>query len=56
MTTAQITEEALIPEEVARQIVLPVGHADEKGLWDAYKWLRNNMPVGKAVVEGFDPL
>jgi cytochrome P450 len=56
VTTAQITDSALIPEEVARQIVLPAGHADEAALWDAYKWLRLNMPVGKAVVDGFDPL
>lgn len=56
MTTAQITDSALIPEEIARQIVLPEGHADEKALWEAYKWLRLNMPVGKAVVDGFDPI
>jgi cytochrome P450 len=56
VTAAQITEPALIPEEIARQIVLPAGHGDESALWDAYKWLRLNMPVGKAVVEGFEPL
>lgn len=56
MTTAQTTDSALIPDEIARQIVLPAGHADEAALWDAYKWLRNNLPVGQAVVEGFDPL
>jgi cytochrome P450 len=56
VTTAQIAESALIPEHVARQIVLPEGHADETALWDAYKWLRLNMPVGKALVEGFKPV
>ncbi|MDT5317326.1 MAG: hypothetical protein QOE74_6346 [Mycobacterium sp.] len=56
VTTAQITDSALVPDEIARQIVLPAGHADETALWDAYKWLRLNMPVGKAIVDGFDPL
>jgi cytochrome P450 len=56
VTTAQITDSAIVPDEIARQIVLPEGHADEKGLWNAYKWLRLNMPVGKAIVDGFDDL
>lgn len=56
MTTTQITDSALIPDEIARQIVLPEGHRDEAALWAAYKWLRNNMPVGQAVVAGFDPV
>jgi cytochrome P450 len=56
VTTAEITDSAIIPDDIARQIVLPAGHADEAALWAAYKWLRNNLPVGQAVVEGFDPL
>jgi len=56
MTTAQPTESALHPNEIARRIVLPEGHADLTALHDAYKWLRNNAPLAKAVVDGWDPI
>src|SRR5271154_953184 len=56
MTTAQQAEPAVLPEKIARQLVLPEGHADLAALFDAYKWMRNNMPVAKAVVEGYDPI
>src|ERR1700691_5276487 len=47
-TTAQQAEPAVLPEKIARQLVLPEGHADLSALFDAYKWMRNNMPVAKA--------
>src|SRR5271156_3709616 len=56
MTTAQQAEPAVLPEKIARQLVLPEGHADLAALYNAYKWMRNNMPVAKAVVEGYDPI
>jgi cytochrome P450 len=56
MTATQHTESAIAPDEIARQIVLPEGHGDLTALFDAYKWLRNNMPVAKAIVEGYDPI
>ena len=56
MTTAEHTEAAIIPDEIARQIVLPEGHGDLAALHEAYKWVRNNAPLAKAVVEGYDPL
>lgn len=56
MTTTQETASAVAPDEVARGIVLPEGHADLTALHEAYKWLRDNMPVAKAVVEGYDPI
>jgi cytochrome P450 len=56
MTTAQQAEPAVLPEKIARQLVLPEGHADLSALYDAYKWMRDNMPVAKAVVEGYDPV
>src|SRR5258705_13712746 len=56
MTTAEHTEAATIPDEIARQIVLPEGHGDLAALHEAYKWVRNNAPLAKAVVEGYDPL
>jgi cytochrome P450 len=56
MTTAQHSESALLPDEIARRIVLPEGHVDLTALHEAYKWVRNNAPLAKAVVEGYDPL
>ena len=53
-TTEQVTE--LIPDAVARRIVLPEGHRDNYELFEAYRWLRENNPLGRAVVEGYDPL
>ncbi len=53
-TTEQVTE--LIPDAVARRIVLPEGHRDNDELFEAYRWLRENNPLGRAVVEGYDPL
>ena len=44
MTTTQHTEPAILPDDIARQIVLPEGHSDLGALHEAYKWLRNNMP------------
>lgn len=56
MTTAEHIDAATIPDEIARQIVLPEGHGDLEALHEAYKWLRNNAPLAQAHVEGFDPL
>src|SRR6202007_202859 len=56
MTTAQQAEPAVLPEKIARQPVPPEAHADLPALFDAYKWMRNNMPVAKAVVEGYNPI
>ncbi|MGQ4600936.1 cytochrome P450 [Nocardia sp. R6R-6] len=53
-TTEQSTE--LIPETIARQIVLPEGHRDNDALFAAYAWLRDHNPLGRAVVDGYDPL
>ena len=53
-TTEQVTE--LIPDTVARQIVLPEGHRDNDALFEAYRWLRENNPLGRAEIEGYDPI
>ncbi|WP_370182352.1 cytochrome P450 [Rhodococcus wratislaviensis] len=53
-TTEQVTE--LIPDAVARQVVLPEGHRDNDALFEAYRWLRENNPLGRAEVEGYDPI
>ncbi|EHI39947.1 hypothetical protein OPAG_01308 [Rhodococcus opacus PD630] len=46
----------MIPDTVARQIVLPEGHRDNDALFEAYRWLRENNPLGRAEVEGYDPI
>ena len=56
MTTIESSASTTIPEEIARQIVLPEGHSDNVKLFEAYRWLRENQPLGQARVEGFDPL
>ncbi|MEU7810976.1 cytochrome P450 [Pseudonocardia sp. NPDC049154] len=45
-----------VPDDIARQIVLPEGHRDEVALFAAYKWLRENNPLAQVHVEGYDPL
>ncbi|MDQ0120816.1 cytochrome P450 [Pseudarthrobacter sp902506025] len=56
MTAAQAETCAQVPDDIARQIVLPEGHLDEEALFSAYEWLRKNAPLAKAEVEGYDPL
>lgn len=53
-----ITESSttVVPQAIAEQIVLPEGHSDLEKLFAAYAWLRENMPVGRALVDGFDPI
>jgi cytochrome P450 len=55
LTTELLGAES-IPDHIACQIVLPDGHRDEVALFAAYRWLRENNPLGKAHVEGYDPL
>ena len=56
MSSTNVTDSVTIPDHIARQIVLPEGHVDEQALHSAYKWLRTNMPLGQAAVEGYPPV
>jgi cytochrome P450 len=56
MSISEITESQVVPDQIARQIILPEGHRDEVALFEAYRWLRENMPLGQARVEGYDPI
>lgn len=56
MTTIESPSTTTIPDDVAERIVLPEGHSDDAKLYDAYRWLRENQPLGQAHVEGYDPL
>ncbi|TDO46867.1 hypothetical protein EV643_110250 [Kribbella sp. VKM Ac-2527] len=56
MTTVESADVLVTPEEVARRIVLPEGHRDDAGLFEAYRWLRQNNPLAKISVDGYDPI
>jgi alpha-terpineol hydroxylase len=46
-----------MPDEIARSVVLPESYGDEQHVtYPAFAWLRQNMPVGQAFVDGYDPL
>ena len=55
-STAQSPADLIIPDNIAQQIVLPEGHRDDAQLFEAYRWLRENNPLGIAQVEGYDPI
>jgi cytochrome P450 len=56
MTSTQAPTEHAVPEAIANQIILAEGHRDEVALFEAYKWLRENNPLGIGYVDGFDPI
>ena len=56
MTTLETTGTSKVPDQIARQIVLPEGHSDNAMLFEAYRWLRENQPLAQADVDGYDPL
>ncbi|PYE12330.1 cytochrome P450 [Williamsia limnetica] len=55
-STVKSPVDAILPESIARQVVLPEGHSDDDKLFEAYRWLRENNPLGLAVVDGYDPV
>ncbi|OIH85192.1 cytochrome [Arthrobacter sp. UCD-GKA] len=56
MTVDQQEATTTVPDKVARQVVLPEGHRDDEALFAAYQWLRENAPLAKVKVEGYDPI
>ena len=44
-----------IPQEIAANVVDPKAYAGETAVQNALTWLRREMPVGLAEVEGYDP-
>src|SRR5262249_53666884 len=50
------TPSVSVPDHIARQVVLPEGHREDEPLFAAYQWLRENAPLAKVHVEGYDPL
>jgi cytochrome P450 len=50
-------ESSVVPDEIARAVVLPASYGDLDGVvYPACEWLRNNVPVARAEVEGYDPI
>lgn len=43
-----------LPADIARTLVSPAAYAGAE-LFDAYRWMRANNPLGVAEAEGFDP-
>jgi cytochrome P450 len=58
MSTQTLTAaDATMPDEIAQAVVLPESYVDEQKVsYPAFKWLRENNPLGVARVDGFDPL
>lgn len=46
----------VIPADIARTVISPKSYIDDAVIYEAFAWLRANMPLGIAEVEGFDPL
>jgi alpha-terpineol hydroxylase len=56
MTSSQGTP-TRVPAEIARAVILPESYGDEQHItYPAFAWLRKNIPVGQAFVDGYDPL
>jgi cytochrome P450 len=51
------TTVATVPDEIARAIILPQGYGDiDNVVHPACQWLRENMPIARAEIEGYDPV
>lgn len=49
--------DATMPDEIAQAVVLPESYVNENEIsYPAFKWLRENNPLGVARVDGYDPL
>jgi cytochrome P450 len=46
----------VIPDDLARAAVLPESYRTGSTYYAAFKWLRANMPIGRAYLYGYDPL
>jgi len=50
----QTSDANSIPDWINRALVSPAAYASDE-IYAAYRWLRENTPVGRATPEGFDP-
>ncbi|MEZ2391946.1 cytochrome P450 [bacterium RCC_150] len=56
MTLTDHASAVTVPDEIARQIVLPEGHRNDEAVFAAYRWMRENAPLAQVKVDGYDPL
>jgi cytochrome P450 len=57
MATIDHVARTTVPHDIARAIMLPESYADLEGtVHPACKWLRENAPIGRAELEGYDPI
>lgn len=54
--SADLLNQDLIPEDIAKAVILPGSYADEEKVYSAFKWLRANMPLAVAKLDGYDPV
>ncbi|MCQ4079196.1 cytochrome P450 [Streptomyces sp. RB6PN25] len=56
-STSSAAQNTRVPDDIAQAVVLPESYGNETEItYPAFAWLRQNMPVGQAFVEGYDPL
>jgi len=48
--------EPIVPDHIARIVVSGKSYAKDDVIYPAFQWLRENMPLGKACVDGYDPI
>jgi cytochrome P450 len=46
---------AKVDEEFARLILSPRAYAEQTVLYESFRWLRANNPIGRVEVDGYDP-
>lgn len=45
-----------VPHDIANIVVSPKSYTDDDIIYPAFRWLRENMPLGIAEVDGYDPI
>lgn len=57
MTTSTVADvRPIIPDEIAKVVISPKSYTDDETIYGAFRWLRENMPLGLAQVDGYDPI
>jgi cytochrome P450 len=57
MSTTTQVDQQVVPDEIAKAVILPASYADLDGtVYPAFRWLRENAPLALAKVDGYDPI
>jgi alpha-terpineol hydroxylase len=54
--TVRALDQPVAPDDIARDAVLAESYKTETKPYVAFRWLRENMPIARAYIDGFDPL